>query len=1238
MEEPVNDKRFIKRVSSAVAFLLQLYKSESASKATSDTNWKREQIRRLSAVILGVVFLWNASAMLAQLAVTTANLGGTVTDPSGAIVPGATVKLTSPESGISRSLTSDQSGRYSFIQLPPSTYTLSIEASGFQSYQQNGIVLNSAQSATQNVALAVGASTQQVIVSAQASQINTDNANISTDVDAKRVVDLPLNLRNVYGLATLNSSVNNNSESQGLGSGSLSTDNADQDISFLNFAGGFFGTSAYLLDGVWNTETNWGAVNYVPSVDAVQEFKVQNSSFTAQYGWSTGNVVNVTTKSGTSSFHGSIYEFYRNAVLDANQWFNDYNNLKKPDFNRHQVGASAGGPLYIPGLYRQREKTFIFGVYEHLILGTPLNAFYTVPDANYRAGNFGEILGQQEGTDALGRPVYLNQIYDPHSTRAITAGQVDPRTGLVATQTGYIRDPIAGNNILNVGAIDPIAAKIISYYPNPTLSGQTNNFFATASGPSSSDEYLVRVDHNLNDASRLFVRYSYKKEYKTGQPAYWGSSNPAGPGNVRPNNRWNLSAGYSQIFSPTFTMNLTAGVGIWHEGSNNQGLNFKSSTLGLPSFLDGSAPLFPVVTLGSQSTMGPTEGQYIGHHGPVGSAAADFVKTLGKHTFTFGFMGVELEQDTSNTSSAHLTSNGNFTGGPDPNHAGTVTLADGTSKSFATGNGLAQLMLGVLDGGYTAVPFNPAVATHYFGWYLQDDWRPTPQLTLNLGIRYEVQTAPTYRHNNASTFNPDAINPISPQVGLTLPGAVQFLSDSQRGIYKTNYTNVAPRFGFSYQATPKFVVRGGYGIFYPPSMYCCNGSGVGFSPQTNIPYTLDNITPNSAVSLSNPWPNGLLPISGNSLGALQQVGNGVGSAFINRKSTYVQQYLLGWQWALTPNDMLDVNYVGNHGTHMIMGSINRSQLNPQYLSMGANALSAQVPNPFYGAIAAGTSSCALDQPTIVQAQLLQPYSQYCGVTENNAPVGFSLYNALQINYNHRFSKGLTGLISYTYSKFMDNAEGSNSWALAGNSGPANTYNLAAERSVDSADTPHSLVANYVYDIPVGRGRPIGSNMRHLADAFIGGWQVSQIATFKSGLPLSISGNDYNSYGGNPRPDVVGDVHISHPSIHEWFNTAAFAYAPYGTFGTAPRYFSGLRGPRYQNWDTSIMKNWQFTETRRLQFRAEMYNTFNHPQFYTPNSGYGGCDPNATSSCSSSFGTITNAFPSRTIQLAGKFYW
>lgn len=1174
-------------------------------------------------------------AAFGQGQATTARLVGSISDPSGAVIPRATVTLTSTQKAISRSQLTDRSGDYSFPLLEPSSYTLTVTVKGFKTFAQSGISLDAGQSARQDVTLSVGSEAEKVEVTSQAPLLNADNANISADINSRQIVQLPLNLRNIISLATLNSSVNNTSQSQVLNGGSGSTNgNADQDISFLNFGGGFFGTTAFLLDGIWDTAPDWGGVIYVPSVDSVEEFRVQNNSFTAQYGWSTGNVINVVTKSGTSKFHGSAYEFYRNSAMDANLYFANYNGQPKPSFTRNQAGIAAGGPLYIPGLYEQRDKSFIFGLFEHLHTSTPSVATNTVPTQAFLAGDYSALLGAQEGTDALGRPIYSGQIYDPNSARLITNGTTDPKTGLVATVPGggsaYIRDPIPRNNVAAYTTINKAGQAYLSYYPKPTNGNLSNNYAASGTAPSDSDEYLIRVDHSFTNATRIFGRYSYKSEYKTGTPDYWGTTNPAGPGNLRPNNRYNITLGLTHIFTPTLTMNATIGGSHWGETSTNQSLGFKPSTLGLPAYLDTNSPEFPIVNIGSLTSLGPTGGSenvYL-HADPTASTSADIIKLLGRHTLSLGFMGIDFYQNQSGIFQTTLNSSGTFTQGPNPD-----------TPAPNTGNGAAQAQFGVLDGGTTGTEFNPATKKTYTGYYVQDDWKVTHNLTLNLGMRYEVQYAATYRHDTAAYFDPKVPNPIGTAIGQTLPGALVFVTPSHRGIYNTNYMNWAPRVGFSGQVTPKLVMRGGFGIFFPGTLPTGSTATDGFSTSTNVVSAVSGSRlPNPAVSLSNPWPQGLRPITGNSLGLLQDVGYYVGSNYLNRNSPYVQQWMLGFQYGFTANDVLDVNYVGNHGTHLPLGGFNPSQLNPAYLSLGANKLNNAVANPFYGHIAAGQSSCSLDQPTIAASQLLHPYPQFCGVSENVAPLGFSLYDALQVNYNHRFSHGLNVLVSYTFSKFLDNTQGTASWAYVGNSAPANNYNLAAEKSVDAGDIPHSLVVNYIYQLPVGRGQHFGSGMNRATNAALGGWQVSGITSVKSGIPLGIQGSNINSYGGAPRPDVVGPLHLAHPNIHEWFNTGAFAFAPYGTFGTAPRYFSTLRSPYYQNWDIGIMKNWGLWKESNLQFRAEMFNAFNHPNFYSPNVSYGGCDPNASPGCKSTFGQITATFPARDVQLAMKYTW
>jgi hypothetical protein len=1184
----------------------------------------------------------------AQIATTTATLSGVVSDPSGAVMPKALLTLVSAEKGVTRTFTTDAGGRFSFNQLPPATYILTIKAKGFESYRQEGIMLNAGQSATQNVALTVGSEMQSITVTADASLLNTDNSNVAANIEAKEIVELPLNVRNVYGLTTLNSSVSNTSEGQMLlGGGSNSTDNADQDVSFLNFAGGFFGTTAFMLDGSWDTDPEWGAVIFVPSVDAVQEFKIQNNSFTAQYGWSTGNVVNVVTKSGSRSFHGSAYEFYADNKLNALNYFSTSNTT----LSRNQTGASAGGPLIIPGLLKQRDKTFIFGLYEHFAVSTPSVTTYTVPDSKFLGGDFSELLGAATGkTDGLGRPILAGQIYDPRSGRSITAGAVDSKTGLTATQTGFIRDPIPGNALANLPGYkaDTVGAKLLSYYPKATGTGLANNLIVSGAAPAHSNEYNVRVDRNISEKTNAYFRYSYKEEFKTGAADDWGASDPAGPGNARPNNRWGMWAGLTQIFSPTFTMNIASGVQIWHETSDNQSFGFDpSGTLGLPAYVSANSPLFPMVDVGSVSALGPggNNQQAVTNHGPIGTVSTDFIKLAGKNTLNFGFMGVEQVDSQHNYYQTTLQFNGGFTSGPDPVNA----------SGFASGNGVAEMLLGTLDSANVGTVYNPLVSNHLFGEYIQDDWKAAHNLTLNIGFRYEIQTPDTYRHNVASIFDPNALNPISYAAGKPYLGALQFLGPGNRNVYNLNYDNLAPRVGFSYEPTARAVVHGGYGIFYPQSVTCCfPGDADGFSAATYANTSLNGgINPNPNISTSNPWGGNYAQITGNANGGYQQDGNGVGSVFRSRPSPYVQQWLLGVQYAITPSDQLEVDYIGNRGVRMV-GSHNYNQLDPKYLAQGAAFLKAQAPNPLGAALTAlsasgsvAASSCNLDNATVPNAQLLSPYPQYCNgaVSQTDAPVGQSLYNAMQVTFNHRISKGLTALVSYTYSKFLDNVAGNNAWSYNGPTNwgvtPANNYNMAADKSVDGGDIPQSLVASYTYQLPFGRGKAVGSGLNRVADAVVGGWEISGIATFKQGIPLGIFGNDIASYGGNPRPDVIANPKLSHPTLHEWFNTGAFQYANFGTFGTAPRYFSNVRGPRYQNWDTVLEKNWTFKDSMRAQFRLETFNTFNHPNFYAPGAGstsYSGCDPNASTSCGSSFGQITNSFPGRIVQWAGKFYW
>jgi hypothetical protein len=1165
------------------------------------------------AFVLAVVALC-AGQSYGQSQAITATISGTVLDPTGQTVSGAKITLVSPERGISRTYVTSDNGLYSFTLLPPAVYRLQVEAAGFKHYRQDGIELIPGQNAEQKVGLMVGAISENIEVTSQAPLLNAENANISSDISARQVVELPLNFRSVIGLATLNSSVSNAAEDQIVGSPSTNG-SADQDVSFLNFGGTFFNTAAYLLDGTYDTRLDWGGVIFVPSTDAVQEFKIQTNAFTSQYGWSSGNVINVVTKSGSNGFHGDAFEFYRNSGVEARYFFN---NGAQPSFTRNQFGGTLGGPI-------RKNKTFFFGYYEGRRQATPATFVGTMPTGDERTGNFSALLGAPTGqTDCLGRPILSGQIYNPFSTRQITAGVGG------ATCTGYIRDPFPGN-IIPSNLMDTIAKSIATgtYWPSPTNPNVLiNNFTGAASASAHSDEYSVRIDHNFTDNDRFNARWSQKYESKVNFPTYYGASDPGGPGVTAPNNRYSINAGYTHVFNPTFDVSLNFGVNRHVEQSTTQSFGYKSSALGLPSFIDGIAPSFPEIQPQSYSPLGAQAGldNYIVPQ-TIWTSSVDFTKIRGKHSIGFGFMDVWARIDGGHYANTTLQFQTTSTAGPDPQQA-----------TPDTGNGFASFLLGV-GSGTDQTGFNkfPATDKHLLGWYVQDGWKATSKLTLTLGLRYEIQTAPTERHDAQQYFNFTASNPISAAVGFNVPGALVFNSSGNSGLYNTSHTNFAPRIGAAYQLRDKVVLRGGYGVFFVPNYYG-NGPNIGYSQGTPWVTSLNSglnpsstLSGNAALGLPSAFPNGQVPSTGNSLGGLTDVGFGLNPVVDNvRHSPYVQQWMLGVQYSFTNNDLLDISYVGNHGVHVLSQYLEWNELPVADLAMG-NQLNQMVANPFFGHITA--SGCGLNNPTIQEGQLLRPFPEYCSVTEAPPAVGSSTYNALQATFTHRWHSGLDLNVSYTYSKFMDNVQGASGWAFPGSgSSVRNSYNLAAERSVDASDLTHSLVISHNYELPFGKGKQFGADWNKPMNAVLGGWQWSGILTAHTGLPISINPaqNNTGGFGFNQRPNIVPGVSPvpQNQNINDWINPAAFSQPAAFTFGDSARFLSNLRAPGFVNWDMGLQKWWNFTETMRFQFRFELFNAFNHPNFFVPDSNLG----------DTSFGVINSAYPARSVQFAGKFYF
>jgi hypothetical protein len=1177
-------------------------------------------ISRRVAFVLALAALFCPACLptlFGQSQSSTASVSGVITDPQGARVVGAMVTFASAEKGIIRTFKTDSSGSYSFSLLPPASYNMKVLATGFKTYEQGGVVLEVGQAGVLNAGLSVGNVDEVVQVTAEAPLLATDNANVGDQVTQKQMVDLPLNFRNSASLLFLEAS--NKSFLQGTQGGTVDT--ADQDQSLMAFGGQFMGQTGFLLDGTWNGMMAYNGLIYAASPDTVQEFKIQTNSFSAQYGMTDGNAVSVITKSGTNKFHGDVYEFIRNYALDANYYFTPG---QKPHTRMNQFGATAGGPLYIPGIYRQKDRTFIFGAYEGLRLGAASAIKISTPTTAFAAGDLSALLGAQTGTDALGRPIYQGQLYNPFSSRQIT----------VNGKTQFIRDPIPNNNIAAAGLLDTVAKNMVSYFPQPNATG-ANNFVASASVPTASNEMTIRVDHNLSQNARLFGRYSRKWESKVFSAPLYGASDPAGPGQTNPDNRYSLVFGYSQVLSSTLTGSVSLGFNRWVEGNISQGFPFKSSSLGLPSALDPISPFFPLVSIGSGQYLLGNANQSVSAFN-AGTLGVDLVKVKGPHTLSFGYQSILSQANGGGLVHTTFNFTSAFTAGPDPNAATT-----------GTGNAFGSYLVGAVSSGSTGTTVLPAISKHYYGWYLQDDWKAIKNLTLNLGLRYDIQFSPTIRHDNQAYFEPQQVNPISSLAGGgPYNGQLVYNSGGNRGLYGNSYTNFSPRVGFAYQVVPKVVLRGGFGIFFP-SQYTGQATSPGYLQTTSLVSSLNGgINPSS--TLRNPFPQGILPVIGNTQGGLTDIGQSFSATVHKRPSSYVEQYAAGVQYSLTSRDLFEVTYVGNHGLHMVISTINLNQLPPADLALGSAALTAQVANPFAGLAAAAGSACGLSGATVPAFQLMLPMPQFCdSVTNSKANVGFSNYNALNLKYTRRVTTGLTVLATYTYGKMLDDTFGSTAVGLDYTPVVRNNFDLRAEKSVDGEDIPTAAVISYIYELPYGRGKKFGSQISRPLDAVLGNWEISGISSFKKGNPIAIGGNlnAGSTFGGGQHANVVGDPNVAGPvagnptcaapskirTVSAWFNPCAFTAAPAGTFGNAPRFFATLRNPGYNNTDLSISKWFNNDGRIRAQFRADMFNFVNHPNF-------GSLSSAGVTVGSTTAGALTQADIARQIQFALKIYW
>jgi hypothetical protein len=1139
----------------------------------------------------------------------TASVNGVVTDTSQAAVPDAKVTITDVSRNITRSATTDSAGRYVVTALPPGDYELSVEASGFNKYVQPPFVLQVQQQATLDVRLSVGAVSTTVQVESSAPLINTTSASLGQVVENKYIQSLPLAGRTPLSLVALTPGLTPSNLNPG----------GQSNTNFV--AGGVRNsTSDVLLDGmsVTNVEQNSGITNleYQPSVDVVQEFKVQTNFFSAEFGNTGGAIINVITKSGTNELHGNVYEFHRNAALNANDWFANRAGRDKPDFKRNVFGGTIGGPVRIPGLYDGRDRTFFFYDYEGTRQTTANTRNVTVPTMKERTGDF---------SDTRAANGQLITIYNPLDTYKTASGAT-------------LRQPFPGN-IVPPSMQSPIAQKLLSFYPEPTSDGlpftHVNNWFGQGVNQSDSNQMDIKLDHNFSDKQRFTSRYSVN----------WGASIPATFWGIADNFSNGDSASRTQNFvfdftrahNPTTILTLRYGLLRQSTRTTPKSFGFDQTSLGLPSvYLTSGVTMFPTFTSEGYQEIGQVGYGLIARGDDVNSFTGSVTKILAGHNLKMGAEArlMRLNYLQPGYPQGHFSFNR------------AVTNMDPNSSSSLQGNSIASMLIGWGSGGDYHIDPPSASASQYYGFYLQDDWKITRRLTINLGFRYDFDVPRTERYNRYSWFDFDAPSPLAGKVPgyPDLRGQFKFADEDMRSPVAADYNNIQPRFGFAYELTPKTAIRGGYGIYYTLSRGTIKGhTGSGFQTNSPVEFSRDGNQTRYA-SLDNPYPNGLTIPPGSSLGDATFLGLGIGTESQANQNPQYQQWNFSVQRELPGNSVVQANYTGGKGTHLYFGGgvTNRNRLDPSLWSLGRTRLNELVDNPFYGIITNPQSR--LSAPTVTLNTLLRPYPQYAGGVSGSAlNIANSIYHAVQFQFEKRFSKGLAMMAHYTISKLIDDSsfsDGNVGW-LGGVTDVQNPFDLRQERAVSAMDVPQRFVFTVSYQLPFGRGKSFGSNWSRPVDWVLGGWEVNTLMTFSSGFPLN-SGSQFREaplqspvlWEGVQRPNLIGDPHMPgsvKDRLNHYLNEAAFSRPAPDTFGSMPRTLPNYRSPGIRNADAAIFKNLNFSERKSVQLRLEAFNITNTATFATPHMTFG----------ATNFGVIdryANGRGPRELQVAVKFYF
>lgn len=1116
------------------------------------------------------------SGLAAWAQTSTASISGIVSDATGAVVSGAEITVTETRRNTPVRTTTNTSGFYVVPELQPGLYRVRVEMQGFQAYILDELPLSTQQKATVNVVLQIGAITEQVSVTAEAQLLESTTSTLSSVVENKRIVDLPLNGRRITDLATLVPGV------FGVRQGGLNSTDAQDSIRFI-VNGGFESTTDIMLDGVTTqTPSNNNQIfksSALPSVEGIQEFRIQTNGYSAEYGRSGGGIVTMVTKSGTNRLHGSAFHFLRNHKLDANGFFANRAGRELTGFRRNQFGGSIGGPVALPKLYNGRDRTFFFALYE----GERLNQarFYqqTVPTALQRRGDFSQTFNTAGGR--------VN-IYDPFTTRPDSA-----RPGR------FLRTAFPGN-VIPASRLDPVALKMQSYYPEPNDPGRpfTNqfNFISRQGRTDPQDRVEFKVDHNVSERRRFFARFT-RLIQNYGPANIWDNIATSG-GSIMYNNMHNAAVDYTETLSPTMVLNLRYGLGRLRQERPGYGVGFDVRQIGLPSAIAEIADVqkFPTVIIQDMQQIGGNTAEFylVGNTGHT--FVANLSKTLNRHSLKVGFDNryhlVNFGQVFDPTGTYRFTRA--MTQGPDPR-----------TPSVTGGAGYASFLLGTGSAGQIQHQPRPALANHYFAMYVQDDFKATRKLTVNLGFRWDLETAVTERYNRLTGMDPFVRNPFSDKIGFDVQGGYLYSGDTlgRRGIRPLAKRMLNPRVGLAYELNAKTVIRTGYGIFFglPPFQPTSYFAGSPFNNATPWITSLDDITPQDL--LRNPFPSGFSLPQGRTAGFLAGVGYNLATAWPETlRPLYNQQWNFTIQRGITQGMVWEIAYAANKGTnipqnaHVTAFQPNMNQIPEQFMSLG-NQLLELVPNPFFGHIQGGI----LGQQRVQRGQLLRPRPQFDVVVPISASWGNSSYHALQSRLEKRFSRGLSMMASYTWSKTINDAS-DGYWAKV-DSDMRSWYCRRCDRSLSTYNQPHRFVFNSTYELPFGRGKAVGANWNRLLNAAFGLWQVNTLLTLSQGLPLefSVPQNTSRSFGGGQKPDSTGVSAAigSQRTIDRWFDTSQFKLPAEFTFGNMSRTHPTLKEDFLRQVDLSLFKSFRPHERAEVQFRAEAFNLSNTPVFGAP---------------------------------------